>query len=179
MIKPIPDTLPIQTGEWNGTTFDIIPRDTFALVVRKINEIIDVMNKPSTTDPVAGAPLGKLPPAPTSDNSEKPNDPFAEKRKWIGCLVEFNHQNKSGVGYGILTAIHPKRSFPYEINDGEWHAFDVRAPSPDVFLNQTFPDLTEQYLRKKMQDPKYWRDRDPKIVRMVENGFKKLYGDNE
>jgi len=35
--------------------------------------------------------------------------------------------------------------------------------------------LTDNDLRRMMQDPKYWRDSDPEYVRKIENGFKKLY----
>ena len=35
--------------------------------------------------------------------------------------------------------------------------------------------LTDNDLRRMMQDPKYWRDNDPEYVRKIENGFKKLY----
>ena len=30
-----------------------------------------------------------------------------------------------------------------------------------------------------MRDPKYWRDKDPEITQKIQNGFNKLYGDNE
>lgn len=33
----------------------------------------------------------------------------------------------------------------------------------------------EAELKAKMSDPKYWRDRDPAVVKEVEDGFKKLY----
>lgn len=36
-------------------------------------------------------------------------------------------------------------------------------------------NLTDNDLRRMMQDPKYWRDNDPEYVRKIENGFKKLY----
>lgn len=36
-------------------------------------------------------------------------------------------------------------------------------------------NLTDNDLRRMMQDPKYWRDQDPEYVRKIENGFKKLY----
>lgn len=45
MIKRIADQIPVQTGEWRGTTFDIIPKETFAMACRKINEIIDAVNE--------------------------------------------------------------------------------------------------------------------------------------
>ncbi len=37
---------------------------------------------------------------------------------------------------------------------------------------------TEETLRRLMQDPKYWRQHDPKLVQRVEEGFKRLYGSN-
>ncbi len=36
-------------------------------------------------------------------------------------------------------------------------------------------NLTDNDLRRMMQDPKYWRDKDPEYVRKIESGFKKLY----
>ena len=34
----------------------------------------------------------------------------------------------------------------------------------------------EKELKRLMQDPRYWRDQDPEIVKRVEEGFKRLYG---
>jgi hypothetical protein len=34
---------------------------------------------------------------------------------------------------------------------------------------------TEEDLKKKMSDPRYWRDKDPSLVREVGEGFKRLY----
>jgi hypothetical protein len=45
MIERIPDQIPVQTGEWRGTTFDIIPKETFAMACRKINELVDAVNR--------------------------------------------------------------------------------------------------------------------------------------
>ena len=39
------------------------------------------------------------------------------------------------------------------------------------------PDLTDEDLRKIMRDPKYWRDKDSAIIKKVQDGFNKLYGD--
>ncbi|MCQ2582194.1 MAG: hypothetical protein MJ170_04465 [Alphaproteobacteria bacterium] len=36
-------------------------------------------------------------------------------------------------------------------------------------------NLSDDDLRRMMNDPKYWRDNDPEYVRKIENGFKKLY----
>lgn len=37
--------------------------------------------------------------------------------------------------------------------------------------------LNEDSLRTMMQDPRYWRDHDPALVRQVQDGFKRLYPD--
>ncbi len=36
-------------------------------------------------------------------------------------------------------------------------------------------NLSDDDLRRMMNDPKYWRDNDKEYVRTIENGFKKLY----
>ena len=38
------------------------------------------------------------------------------------------------------------------------------------------PVDTEETLKRLMQNPKYWKQQDPDLVRRVENGFKRLYG---
>jgi len=38
--------------------------------------------------------------------------------------------------------------------------------------------LSEDKLKKMMQDPKYWRDKDPQYIQQISDGFKKLYPDN-
>ena len=40
----------------------------------------------------------------------------------------------------------------------------------------TNPMDDETTLKKLMQDPKYWRDQDPELLKRVEAGFKRLYG---
>lgn len=45
MIEKIPDQISLQTGEWRGTTFDIIPKETFVMACRKINELIGAVNE--------------------------------------------------------------------------------------------------------------------------------------
>ncbi len=38
----------------------------------------------------------------------------------------------------------------------------------------TQPDETD--LRKMIRDPRYWRERDPAILKQVQQGFERLYG---
>lgn len=37
--------------------------------------------------------------------------------------------------------------------------------------------LSEEQLKRLMNDPRYWRDHDPALTRKVQNGFKQLYPD--
>lgn len=36
--------------------------------------------------------------------------------------------------------------------------------------------ITEEGLRRMMQDPRYWKKNDPAYIKKIEDGFKKLYG---
>ena len=44
MIEKIKSPLDLKVGNYKGTEFDIIPADTFAMVCRKINELVDAIN---------------------------------------------------------------------------------------------------------------------------------------
>lgn len=52
------------------------------------------------------------------------------------------------------------------------HPDDTLTP---VGKRTTDPDMDQ--IRKWMQDPKYWRDHDPKTVNNVRAGFERLYGE--
>ena len=45
------------------------------------------------------------------------------------------------------------------------------APAPKAVEERT----TEEKIRKMMQDPKYWRDRDPETIKKVSAAFNELY----
>lgn len=52
----------------------------------------------------------------------------------------------------------------------------MQSMEPDVLTNKNETEnLTDEALRKMMQDPKYWHDHDEEYIRKIENGFKKLY----
>ena len=52
----------------------------------------------------------------------------------------------------------------------------MQSMEPHVEIQKNEKEiLTDNDLRRMMQDPKYWRDSDPEYVRKIENGFKKLY----
>jgi len=36
-------------------------------------------------------------------------------------------------------------------------------------------DYTEEQIKEMMKDPKYWRDQDQEYIKIIEDGFRKLY----
>lgn len=78
-------------------------------IINKINEIIELLNV--IVVDVDGTKC--------IDGSKKPEpaDPYAEQRKWIGCLCRFWNFKDGEVDMGILKAIdNLKPTIPY-IND--------------------------------------------------------------
>ena len=52
----------------------------------------------------------------------------------------------------------------------------MQDDAPPIFQGEADgQDVTLEGLRKLMQDPRYWRDNDPKVVEQVSAGFKRLY----
>lgn len=52
----------------------------------------------------------------------------------------------------------------------------MRASEPDLLdAGGGAVALTEANLRELMRDPRYWRDRDPEIIRRVTDGYRRLY----
>lgn len=106
-----------------------LPINKYSSVIElKINEIIDFLNDAnheyaSIEDVIKQAPI---------------SDPYAEQRKWIGCLVEFNtNDNDSGNSYGILTGISADgRQYPFTINNGEYYAWSVRLPDESLIYKE-------------------------------------------
>eukprot|EP00752_Nemacystus_decipiens_P013113 g11602.t1 len=58
------------------------------------------------------------------------------------------------------------------------HRMMERKEEPAPLADGAAPTaLSEEQLRRKMRDPRYWRDRDPRLLREVTDGFKRLYPD--
>ena len=54
----------------------------------------------------------------------------------------------------------------------------MQSMEPSVETNTNAQEnLSDDDLRRMMQDPKYWRDHDAEYIRKIENGFKKLYSE--
>lgn len=57
------------------------------------------------------------------------------------------------------------------VEQAEWMIERIKKQDNKNFKNQ------EQELRNLMQDPRYWKLQDPEMVKRVEDGFKRLYGE--
>jgi hypothetical protein len=53
----------------------------------------------------------------------------------------------------------------------------MQAPEPRVLTEANGPqgDIDEATLTRMMRDPRYWRERDPKFIAQVTEGFQRLY----
>ena len=56
------------------------------------------------------------------------------------------------------------------VEQTEWMIERIKKQDNENFHNQ------EKELRNLMQDPRYWKIQDPEMVKRVEEGFKRLYG---
>ena len=124
MIEKIKGPLDLKVGNYKGTEFDIIPAETFAMVCRKINEIIDLLN--AIVVDVDGIKC--------IDGSKKaePTDPYAEQRRWIGKLCKFWDEDEriSHLRWGILYTITPTSPLPFCCSLGDGKTFDYKHCEP-------------------------------------------------
>lgn len=131
MIEKIPDQIPVQTGEWRGTTFDIIPKETFGMACRKINEIVDAVNELQKHEEQHLDLLTELNEMRTHQNKE-PADPYAEQRKWIGKLCKFWDNDDTQLWYGVLTKIDTESGFGVQYCCNDEYDYDECEPvKPD------------------------------------------------
>jgi hypothetical protein len=83
-----------------------------------------------------------------------------------------------------------KKNLPQAAYEGLSCSYDGIKALYDMMKNNTkspiskdgassFDALDEAGLRNMMQNPKYWRDRDPAFIAKVSDGFQRLYGDKK
>lgn len=77
-----------------------------------------------------------------------------------------------------------QKNFPKEVLDGMTSSFEgVMALHKMMESDDSIPfakgkpaqAMDEKELRAMMKDPKYWRDRDPSLVKKITEGFKDIY----
>ena len=146
MIEKIPDQIPVQTGEWRGTTFDIIPKETFGMACRKINELVDTVNKLKTMAENTNTVLKSL----VEENNihekqidelqmklepekcEKPVDPYAEQRKWVGKLCRCWDSDINDDVWGILQGIKNNKTEKYYLYGIGYEHCEPVKPDDDI-----------------------------------------------
>ena len=52
---------------------------------------------------------------------------------------------------------------------------DQSEPTVLSASSPNYEPVSEDSLRKMMQNPKYWKEQDPALLKRVEEGFKRLY----
>ena len=108
MIKKLPDQLHVQTGEFRGTTFDIIPRQTFCIVCRKVNELIVAVNELQATISkmeIVKTPTEKFSVTESVTNSLEKMNSQDDTSKWVGCLCRFWDDDPADYVFDILKEI--------------------------------------------------------------------------
>ena len=111
-INPYDETeIDMDTNSVGGLVYENTP------LIQKINELVDAVNGIlAQQEQYATVYKEEVLPMLTPQN-EKPADPYAEQRKWIGKLCRFWNFNDGAIDIGILKAIdHIKLTIPY-IND--------------------------------------------------------------
>ena len=144
MIEKIPDQLPVQTGEWRGTTFDIIPKETFGMACRKINELVDAVNGIlAAQEQYATIYNEDIMPMLTPENSQSSKiaqgfknlqDPYAEQRKWAGKLCWFWEDDPNDKIVDVLSHIDTARLCPFIQCDHQigWTNCEPVKPDDDI-----------------------------------------------
>lgn len=117
-------------------------------------------------------------------------------RKLIRHILEKNQEEKmkkenTKIVYATIRETDEDYGIEVRLSNGQkWTMITIDNRLPDAekiadtinaLINgwhKQEPGLVDDKLREMMRDPRYWRDRDPDYVRLIENGFKKLYGGN-
>lgn len=119
---------------WDDSPEGLIQRHRIISdVYEKVNQLVDAVNYHQKWLSEIQCHIDTQP-AENSTNSKMENvDPYAEQRKWIGCLVEYGNAD-DGFRYGILTNIEPRYSaYPFEIDNGRDATADCWLPSKTIF----------------------------------------------
>lgn len=107
--------------------------------IEKINELVDAVNElQKQIEKVSFAILDLATPNGENKALESiqvaPADPYAEQKKWIGCVCRFWDDNsKITKHFGILTRIDETAIVRYEAEDGFWYcACEPVKPDDDI-----------------------------------------------
>lgn len=95
-------------------------------------------------------------------------DKFQEVARQVSLWAK---QNLNPEIYNVLSTSY----------EGVMALYNMMSSNEPIMGRETnsFGELSEDKLRQMMQDPKYWRDKDPQYVKQISDGFDRLYPENK
>lgn len=112
-------------------------------------------------------------------SAQKESDEFAELEKFFGGNDKMRDALREINAFG--EKFLPRDAFDElcATSQGIQGVYRMmQSMEPSVYTEKNVNEnLSDNDLRRMMNDPKYWRDNDSEYVRKIENGFKKLYSE--
>lgn len=96
---------------------------------------------------------------------------FGGEERWAHVARQLSDWGKAHLPEDVMDAM--SESFEGVLALHRMMASD--EPGIENKIDAPSDNLDEKGLRKLMQDPKYWRDQDPALMRKVSDGFNRLY----
>lgn len=110
-------------------------------------------------------------------NAKKESQEFAELQKFFGSEEKMHDALRQINVFGEKFLPHDAFETLCATAQGIQSVYKMmQSMEPTIQTEKNISEnLSDDDLRRMMNDPKYWRDNDKEYVRKIENGFKKLY----
>lgn len=110
-------------------------------------------------------------------NAKNESQEFAELQKFFGSEEKMHDALRQINVFGEKFLPHDAFETLCATAQGIQSVYKMmQSMEPTIQTEKNISEnLSDDDLRRMMNDPKYWRDNDKEYVRKIENGFKKLY----
>lgn len=110
-------------------------------------------------------------------NAKNESQEFAELQKFFGSEEKMHDALRQINMFGEKFLPHDAFETLCATAQGIQSVYKMmQSMEPTIQTEKNISEnLSDDDLRRMMNDPKYWRDNDKEYVRKIENGFKKLY----
>ncbi len=110
-------------------------------------------------------------------NAKKESQEFAQLQKFFGSEEKMHDALRQINVFGEKFLPHDAFETLCATAQGIQSVYKMmQSMEPTIQTEKNISEnLSDDDLRRMMNDPKYWRDNDKEYVRKIENGFKKLY----
>lgn len=110
-------------------------------------------------------------------NAKNESQEFAELQKFFGSEEKMHDALRQINVFGEKFLPHDAFEMLCATAQGIQSVYKMmQSMEPTIQTEKNISEnLSDDDLRRMMNDPKYWRDNDKEYVRKIENGFKKLY----